>query len=146
MTPGFDTGFLVAFDVAAHASHQGARARLDECHLNGDDFALAPQVLAEFVHVVTDRNRFSSPLTIDAALQRARAWWTAAEVRQVFPTADAVTTFVDWMGVHRLGRNRILDTLLAATYFTAGITSVMTTDTRGFQVFDRFQIVRPQEA
>jgi len=143
MTHGFDTGFLVAFEVAAHPDHGPARDCLNECYSNGDDFALAPQVLAEFVHVVTDQTRFSSPLTVEAALWRAQAWWTAAEVRQVFPTANAVTTFVDWMHAHRLGRKRILDTLLAATYFTAGITSLMTTDTFGFQVFGLFQIVRP---
>jgi hypothetical protein len=31
----------------------------------------------------------------------------------------------------------------AATYFSAGITSVMTTNSRDFQVFGIFQIIRP---
>jgi len=143
MTHGFDTGFLVAFEVTDHPDHAAARARIRVCHSNGDDFALAPQVLAEFIHVVTDQRRFTSPLAIDAALLRAQAWWAAAEVRQVFPTGSAVSTFADWMGKHRLGRNRLLDTMLAATYFSAGITSVMTTNSRDFQVFGVFQIIRP---
>jgi predicted nucleic acid-binding protein len=75
MTHGFDTGFLVAFEVTDHPDHAAARARMRVCHSNGDDFALAPQVLAEFIHVVTDQRRFTSPLAIDAALLRAQAWW-----------------------------------------------------------------------
>jgi predicted nucleic acid-binding protein len=57
MTHGFDTGFLVAFEVTDHPHHAAARARIRVCHSNGDDFALAPQVLAEFIHVVTDQRR-----------------------------------------------------------------------------------------
>lgn len=68
MTHGFDTGFLVAFEVTDPPEHRAARGRIRECHSNGDDFALAPQVLAEFIHVVTDQRRFTSPLAIDAAL------------------------------------------------------------------------------
>ena len=143
MTHGFDTGFLIAFEITDHPDHGAARARIRVCHSNGDDFALAPQVLAEFIHVVTDQRRFTSPLAIDAALSRAQAWWTAPEVTQVFPSGNAVSTFLGWMAMHRLGRNRILDTMLAATYLSAGITSVLTTNSRDFQIFGIFQIIRP---
>ena len=104
---------------------------------------MAPQVLAEFVHVVTDRRRFSSPLTVDAALSRAEAWWTSREVIQVFPTSAALNEFFGWMRQHRLGRDRILDTLLAATYKVAGIGSVLSTNARDFTVFNAFQVVAP---
>jgi len=45
-----------------------------------DRFALAPQVLAEFIHIVTDPKRFSSPLTVELALRRAETWWNSKEV------------------------------------------------------------------
>lgn len=73
MIHGFDTGFLVAAEVAAHPDHAAARARIDALRMNGDRFALAPQVLAEFIHVVSDPKRFSRPLTMDAALDRSKA-------------------------------------------------------------------------
>jgi predicted nucleic acid-binding protein len=110
---------------------------------NGDDFPLAPQVLAEFVHVLTDQRRFAQPLTMIAALQRAEMWWTASEVTQVFPTNTAINTFVGWMRNHGLGRNRVLDTLLGATYLTAGITSLVTANGRDFRIFGVFNIVEP---
>jgi hypothetical protein len=46
----------------------------------GDRLALAPQALAEFIHVVTDPRRFAQPLRMDEARHVARQWWTAREV------------------------------------------------------------------
>ena len=143
MTHGFDTTFLVAAEVTAHSEHAASRSRLSTLRSAGDDFAIAPQVLAEFVHIVTDSRRFSAPLSMAAALDRADAWWTSAEIKRVLPNATALTQFFAWMRQHSLGRKRILDTLLAATYKTAGIQSVLTTNARDFAIFNQFQIVQP---
>jgi predicted nucleic acid-binding protein len=143
MRHGLDTCILVAYEAASHPKHADSEALFRQCLSNGDDFALAPQVLAELVHVLTDQKRFAQPLTRDAALRRAEMWWTASEVTQVFPTDAAVNTFVGWMNAYGLGRKRILDTLLGATYLTAGITSLMTTNSRDFRIFGVFNIVEP---
>jgi predicted nucleic acid-binding protein len=68
---GLDTGFLVAAEVSEHADHAGARLTLSELSKAGDRFALAPQVLAEFLHVVTDPNRFAHPLAMPEARRLA---------------------------------------------------------------------------
>ena len=41
----------------------------------GDRLALAPQVLAGFIHVVTDERRFAVPLSVEAAVERASNWY-----------------------------------------------------------------------
>jgi predicted nucleic acid-binding protein len=143
MRHGIDTGILVAYETVDHPRHADSEALFRRCLSNGDDFALAPQVLAEFVHVLTDQKRFTQPLTMVGAIQRAQLWWIAAEVTQVFPTGAAVNTFLGWMKQHSLGRKRILDTLLGATYLTAGITSLMTTNSRDFRIFGVFSIIEP---
>jgi hypothetical protein len=53
----------------------------------------------------------------------------------VFPAEDTVELFARWMAEFTLGRKRILDTMLAAVYKTAGLSLVLTTDTRDFGVF-----------
>jgi len=143
VTHGFDTTFLVAAEVVGHSDHAAARSRLHALRSAGDDFAIAPQVLAEFVHVVTDPARFSSPLSMDAALSRAESWWSSGEVRQILPNALTMAEFFTWMRQHRLGRKRILDTLLGATYKAAGIASVLTINAGDFSVFGYFEIVEP---
>ncbi len=143
MIHGLDTSFFVAVELASHPKHQASRALLARISGPGDNVALAPQVLAEFAHVITDFRRCVDPLDMPSALERAERIWNAIQVIQVFPDATAVSQFFDWMGQHRLGRKRILDTLLAATYWSAGIRSIVTLDRADFVVFGRFAIVEP---
>jgi len=97
----------------------------------GDVLAIAPQVLAEFIHVVTDPRRFTQPLDMNAARHVAEQWWTASDVVQAFPDAGVVRQFLTWLQQFSLGRKRLLDTLLAATYRQAGIQSLLTTNQSG---------------
>lgn len=138
MTHGLDTSFLVAVEVRSHEKHTACRVRLQKLLQADDTFSIAPQVLAEFIHVVTDPRRFESPLTLEQAVGRAEIWWNAAEVVHVFPTADSTLLFLGWLGEHRLGRKRLLDTMLASTLQMGGVTSILTLNRDDFSVFGGF--------
>lgn len=141
MATGIDTSFLVAAEVTGHPDHARARAQLHQmAGQAAPQFALAPQVLAEFVHIITDARRFPAPLDMPAALQRAGAWWNATEVDQVFPDDASTRTFLAWMNTHQLGRKRLLDTLLTATYHTAGINRLLTLNANDFKLFGCFDL------
>ena len=141
MTHGADTSFLVAVEITDHASHADALRALGELLARGDRVAIAPQVLTEFVHVVTDARRFQEPLSMAVALDKSERWWNAAETDQLPPSDAAVARFHDWMRRHRLGRKRVLDTLLAATYRAASVTSLLTLNPADFTVFGEFSFV-----
>jgi predicted nucleic acid-binding protein len=143
MIHGLDTGFLVATEVLEHADHVAARDVLARLLAAGDLIALAPQVLAEFIHVVTDPRRFTQPLDVTAAQQLAEQWWTAREVVRVSPDDDATRQFLAWLQQFSLGRKRLLDTLLAATYQQAGVLSLLTTNPADFAVFGVFRCITP---
>ena len=143
MIHGLDSSFLVAAEVEEHADHAPACATLARLLAVGDSLALAPQVLAEFIHVVTDPRRFLQPLGIVDARRLAEQWWTAREVAQVFPDDAVVRQFLIWVEQHQLGRKRLLDTLLAATYRRAGVSSLLTINARDFAVFGGFACVQP---
>ena len=116
MVHGLDTGFLVAAEVAEHADHSAARQTLARLVAAADRIAIAPQILAELIHVVTDPRRFTEPLSMEEARQVAQQWWTATEVDHAFPNDAATQQFQAWLQQFSLGRKRLLDTLLAATY------------------------------
>jgi predicted nucleic acid-binding protein len=143
MTHGLDTGFLVAAEIIEHPHHTHARGTLAQLVSSGDTIAVAPQVLAEFIHVVTDPRRFAKPLDMTAAQRLAGQWWMAREVVRVFPDDSAAQLFLTWLEEFSLGRKRLLDTLLAATYHQAGIQSVLTTNQTDFQVFGVFHCITP---
>lgn len=140
---GADTSFLVGLAVREHPSHR-ACWMLFEREIVGQpgSLALAPQVLAEFVHVVTDPRRFEHPLEMTAALEMCEQWWNASECRQIAVDAEAGVLFLAWMREHRLGRKRLLDTLLAACFHRAGVTRIATGDWRDFALYSVFEIVR----
>lgn len=130
---GIDTSFLVAFEDSSHKLHAAARGVAER--YASETFALTAQVLTEFVHVVTDPRRFEHPLTMTGALDRASKWWDARETRRIAPSDTSVSLFVEWMTRFGLGRKRLLDTMLAATYKSAGIALIASTNSRDFAVF-----------
>ena len=138
MIHGLDTSFLVAMEVSSHEEHGACHSRLQRLLKAGDFFAIAPQVLAEFIHVVTDARRFTAPLTIEQAISRAGIWWNATEVVHVFPTAESTLLFLGWLDEFKLGRKRLLDTQLAATFLSAEISSVLTLNRDDFTLRKSF--------
>lgn len=145
MTHGIDTDFLVAVEVREHPFHLRADALLTDLLTKGHDLAVAPQTLAEFIHIVTDAKRMPRPLGMAEAIHRASHWWQAAEVVRVFPNSEATTDFLSWLQLHGLGRKRLLDTLLAATFHRAGIRHIITNNERDYRVLGLFEVVTYRE-
>ncbi len=141
MTHGIDTDFLVAAEIRDHPFHRQADALLQTLLANGDDLAVAPQTLAEFIHIVTDERRMPKPLTMAEAVARAEHWWQAKEVVRVFPNEQAIADLLAWLTRLKLGRKRLLDTLLAATFLHAGVKRLITNNDRDFKVLGCFEIV-----
>jgi predicted nucleic acid-binding protein len=145
MTVAIDTDFLVAAEIRDHLFHKPADAVLSRLLEEGHKLAVAPQMLAEFVHVVTDLKRLKDPLSMEEALARAEYWWQAREVVRIYPEGDAVSTWIEWLREHRLGRKRLLDTMLAASACSQGISTIVTNNEKDFKVFGSFEILTYKE-
>lgn len=140
---GVDTSFLIGLAVQEHPAHPVCWDLFDNEILGKPgSMALAGQALAEFAHVVTDARRFERPLAITEALILCNQWWYAEECRTVPVDVEAGALFLTWMEQFRLGRKRLLDTLLAASYHCAGVRKIATTDWRDFNTYGVFDIVR----
>lgn len=140
---GVDTSFLVGLAVREHPAHRACR-KLFETEIVGGTgtMAMAAQVLTEFCHVVTDARRFEHPLDMAEGLELCEQWWNAQECRPVVVDAEVGTLFLTWMHELKLGRKRLLDTLLAASYHRAGVQRLATTDWRDFVCYGVFQLER----
>ena len=139
---GLDTTFLVQVEVQETDGHGAAQRVLRRDILGRPrEAALAPQVLTEFMHVVTDPRRFERPLSMAQALAKAGFWWHAIEVERIVPDEQVAGQFLAWMREHGLGRKRLLDTLLAATYYRSGITRIATSNARDYRVFGVFDLI-----
>lgn len=140
MTIGLDTTALIAFELLESPGHARVRSAMDAASRDGSaSFALTPQVLLEFVHVVTDERRFESPLSMQEALRKADEWWNCSDVIHCHTDDQSTRLFFEWMLAHRLGRKRILDTQLAAIYHSHGIQRLATANPADFHIFGTFQ-------
>jgi predicted nucleic acid-binding protein len=141
MTYAADTDFLVAVEVREHVFHPLAdnllSRLLDEGHLLG----ISPQSLAEFIHVVTDPRRISQPLSMADAIGRAESWWQATEVVRLLPDSRSTLLWVDLLRKHRLGRKRLLDTMLAAVCRSNGVGKIISNNEQDFRVFEFLDVV-----
>lgn len=143
MTIGLDTTLLIEVELNETPEHKQARQWLHTTVAQRTRLAIAPQVLSEFIHVVTDPSRFGRPLSSQQAIERAEYWWNAAEVVQVVPTTEAIALFLKWMTRFKLGRKRVLDTMLAATYYSHGIHRIVTTNLRDYRIFSEITGIGP---
>jgi predicted nucleic acid-binding protein len=140
MLAGIDTDFLVALTICEHDAHRSAVACRDRHRAADGRFALAPQVVAEFLHVVTDPRRFSRPLSMEIAVGKALEWIEAREVTLIAPDVDSLRLFTSMMIERRFGRKRILDTMLAAACLEAGIHDLITGNAEHFRDFAGLRI------
>ncbi len=60
---------------------------------------------------------------------------------RVFPDGPAVRDFLVWLTRYQLGRKRLLDTMLAASFQSAGVKRILTNNGRDFKVLGDFEIV-----
>lgn len=140
---GVDTSFFVGLTVRGHPAH-GACWELFEREILGKaaSMAVAAQVMAEFCHIITDERRFEQPLDMSTALDLCEQWWNAEESRTVDVDAEVGVLWLAWMRELKLGRKRLLDTLLAASYYRAGVRRIATTDWRDFTRYGVFELER----
>ena len=141
---GVDTTFLVELSVTDLEAHQRARALLAKVSPTaGNPLVLTPLVVNEFVHTATDPKRFVRPLAVSRALAIAREWWNAEQVHRLHETTDSVALLLQWMDKYQLGRKRLLDTQLAATFHVAGVRRLLASNPDDFKVFGVFELLVP---
>jgi predicted nucleic acid-binding protein len=136
---GVDTSFLIAHCDSNHLQNTRVRQLLVEWTQSKEQLVFCPQVIAEMLHVVTDARRLPHAWTMSQAVAQAEQWRTAAEVRWVSPDDPCVQLCLEWMTQYALGRKRVLDTMLAATYYRHGINRIATLNADDFHVFGVFE-------
>ncbi|MDK3157174.1 hypothetical protein QPK87_11375 [Kamptonema cortianum] len=141
---GLDTTFLIELEFEGIKGHSSAVSYLRNILLAGmDKPAISALVLPEFIHTATDSKRFSQALTSAKALAVAERWWHSEEVMKIYPSEESVQLSLRWMQEYRLGRKRTTDTFLAASYYAAGVTRILSTNARDYSVFGCFEVITP---
>jgi uncharacterized protein len=139
-----DTNVLIYAHIASLPQHAAARARLHELLRDGATaLVVTPQILSEFVHVITDGRRFDPPVSMAEAVAIARGYLGRENVECLSVGEAEMSRALELMERHRLGRRRLADTLLVATLLGAGVTALMTADIGDFALFEELRLIDP---
>jgi toxin-antitoxin system PIN domain toxin len=139
---GLDTSVLVAAAIGGHPQHDAVWKWMREALDAGDSFGITSGILAEFIHVATDPRRFENPLSVADALEWAHYWCNAEEMMLLHPDDSVNAKWLAWLTEFRLGRKRLLDTLIAAIWNESGISKICTLNPADFTVFGVFEITQ----
>ncbi len=104
---------------------------------------VTPNILHEFVHIVTDNRRFEPPLNMTEALAVARLYSGRSNVECLPVNETVLATAFDLLEHYQLGRKRIADTLFAASLLLHGVRDLITCNPRDFRVFEDLKVIDP---
>lgn len=145
MILGIDTDVLVHWAMEGASQHRAVRRFFEtEIRERKSQLGLTPQVLYEFLHVCSDGRRFDRPLSFEQAIDMAGNLWDARETARIVPAPVVLHRTLDLLRRFKLGRKRILDTALAATFEAAGVERLATLNGKDFRIFAFLEVVDPK--
>lgn len=142
---GLDTNVLVHLHLPSSDSHERVRATMHRLvHDESAILVLTPTVMDEFVHLITDPRRFNPAVTMSEALGLARSYLGRRNVEWAAAGEQALAHAITVMDRFGLGRKRISDCLIAATYVEHGVDALVTCDPDDFRGFEQLAIIDPR--
>ena len=87
---GLDCNILVQLAMEDHVAHLATLRKVNSEIAQGNQLILTPQVVNEFLHVVTDARRFAPPLTMTDALDWIEEFRDNSTVASVETTAASL--------------------------------------------------------
>jgi len=138
---GIDTSWLVDLEVGESPRHEGALSLFESWRQESKSLlCVYHQIFLEFLYVITDPARFENPLSMDRAIERVWFWIEQKRVRVLYPGDASLKRSLMWMTAYELGRKRLIDTQMAATYAEEGVTEIWSANPEDFALFGVFKL------
>lgn len=138
---GLDSCFLIDLYWEDSPRHAAVLKKFNEIAASGQDVCIYYNCFNEFIHVITDKKRFENAFSMEEALSVVDEWRDLENVKILFPDEQSFGRTVAWLSVYKLGRNRLNDTNMAASYVHSGVSSVITANPKDFEVFSELKII-----
>lgn len=128
-----DTNVLIYASRPAASQHELARARMDALDQAGNPLWVSPQILREYLAVVTRPQAALPALPAAAALRDIREFEARFEVARETPPVFA--GLLALLGTVPIGGRQVHDANLVATMLEAGVRRLLTFNIRDFRRF-----------
>lgn len=139
---GLDSCFLIDLYWEDSPRHAAVLKKFNDIAASGQDVCVYYNCFNEFIHVITDKKRFENAFSMEEALSVVDEWRDFENVKILFPDEQSFGRTVAWLSVYKLGRNRLNDTNMAASYVHSRVSSVITANPKDFEIFSELKIIR----
>jgi predicted nucleic acid-binding protein len=126
-----DTNVLVAATVGAHPSHSAATSLIERLGVEGTPLCVSPQVLREFLVVLTRQPVHGREVTVDEALESWRAGCAVLDEDEI-----VVAELVALVRQRRVKGKQVHDANIVAVMRANGVGRLATLDVGDFQEYE----------
>jgi len=145
MKRGLDTNVLIYAQMPVFPEHEIVRKfLLTQLALPDMTLVVTPNILHEFIHIVTDGRRFDPPVSMAQAITLVRLYLGRTNVECVSTSESILLEAFSLIEHYNLGRKRIADTLFAATLMHFGVRELITCNPDDFRLFKDLKIIDPR--
>lgn len=135
-----DTTFLIDLYWLDSPRHEKAVSYYKRLSTQDEKIIIYYYCFNEFLHVITDSRRFTSPFSMAEALEIVDTWCNLENINVVYPFEKSFAMAKAWLSLYDLGRNRLNDTNMAACYAQSGASRIVTANPDDFTIF---QVLTP---
>ncbi len=136
-----DTNVLVYASRPSAAQHAAAHAALTRLEGEGSTLWVSPQVLREYLAVVTRPQATSPGLPMTTAIADVRRFRAALDVAEERP--GVLDRLLDLLAAHQTTGRQVHDANIVATMLEHGIRRLLTFNTTDFRRFARIIDIEP---
>lgn len=104
---------------------------------------VCPQVLTEFLAVVTDSRRVKNPISPSEAIKEVEKYLTAPNILKIYQNEVSFRELVELIGKYKIGKQEVFDLQLVSTMLTSKISKIYTFNTSDFSKFKEIKILSP---
>jgi toxin-antitoxin system PIN domain toxin len=138
-----DTNVLVYAVDSESKHHALSKTLLLQAANPGAGLCVAPQNLAEFYAVVSDRRRVRNPLPPTAAIQAMNDLLTLPGLALLTVPIDVTKRFVELLQRYAVVAQHTFDAYLVATMLGNGVSRIHTFNAADFDPFDELEVLVP---
>lgn len=126
------------YERAIRLRDTAANAQIQAC--------VCPQVLFEFLAVITDPRRIKRPISPRQAAEEVRAYEESQEIGKIYPTMTTVRTVLRLIEKYRIARQAVFDAVIVATMLDNDVRTICTENERDFAEYEEISVFNPFRA
>jgi len=138
-----DTNVLVYAADETSPFHQAAVSLREKGLKREVLLCICPQVLCEFLAIITDPRRVNSPRTQKEALVEIEKYFHSENILKIYPGPELIERMLSLLKQYKIARQDIFDLQLVATMLSNNIARIYTYNQADFVKFKEIEVLTP---